>query len=396
MKKIIFLGSILLIAAACNKQAQNGPTFNISPSSGKEGTEITISYPKALAALTGSAAVSAQFTDPGEHGWHMVTGGAATYVTYDPAKGLKYTAPAKVASAPANSSSASADTVSYTTTVPYGICGLIIQSNLAKAAPPKVLDVSLIGADGKALPGLSPAKFNLICDKYTLQVKINAAPDPLLPDGVSQSTITANLSVTGPAQIVIGQKISKPTTPIIITSPLGLVMVHFDTTMGTMTPAAPVNIKTDLNGDAIVTLSSTEAGIARVRAQASGIGDASVDVHFEPKITGVKQDFVEPNSPTNDEISTIPADSSKLDFHWEIIYPAGQQCGNLTGPADGKGLNKNGYFHGPTGTFPNGCDPQAYEAFVKVKVTVTDKDGQSNTKIFPARAFEGQGLVKLP
>ncbi len=353
--------------------------------SGSEGTQITISYPKTSSAASGP--VTASFYDAGEHGWQAVNNGAATYVAYDTAKGLSYTSAAQ-ALPDVNGES------SYTVQVPQGICGLIIQSSQEQAAPPKTLEVTLIGADGKAIPGAHPTKFDLKCDRYTLNVKIKSSKDPVLPDGADQSTVTANLSVTGPAQFVNGVRV-KPTDPkITLTSPLGLVMVHFDNSLGTIAPN-PANVKTDFSGDAVVTVSSVDAGIDKVQAIATGIGDAIINVHFSPKITGVTENFVQPNSPTNYQMSTIPANPKDLTFDWEIIRPAGPICGNLTGPASGLGESKNGFFHGPTKDFPNGCD-ETYEMATKIKVTVTDKDGQSDSKTFSARAFEGQGLVKLP
>lgn len=369
---------------ATTKQPAQTPSFRIDPSSGKEGTVITVTYSNTPPPSSDPVTVSLH--DAGEHGWHMVTGGAGTYVAYDSTTGLTYSAPA--------TASSNNNGTNYTATVPQGICGFIIQSEQAPPPPPKVLDVSLSGPDGKPIPGTYPAQFSLICDTYTLKARIMANPAKVLPDGVSQSTITANLSVTGPAQLVIGQKITKPGKPIILVSPLGLVMVHFNTSLGTLAPN-PANVKTDLGGNAVVTLTSADAGVAKVQAVASGIGDAIVNVNFEPRITAVQENFVQPNSPTNYQISTIPANPKDLTFDWAIIRPAGPACGNLTGPLSGLSLSKNGFFHGPTSAFPNGCD-EKYEFATKIKVTVTDKDGQSDTKIFSARAFEGQGVVKLP
>ncbi len=383
IKLVVGLVVIILLVTTITFVFRKGnSSFDISPSSGPEGPEITLTYPKAPATLPGPFTVS--FHDGGEHGWQAVMKGAGSYVTYDTTKGLTYKA-----TAAANGS----DGKSYKATVPDGICGLIIQSAQAPAAAPKVLDVSLNGPDGKPLPGTNPAKFALICDKYTLKASIKAVPVKVLPDGVSASTVTANFSVTGPAQFINGKKIAKGSQPIILTTPLGLMMVNFHTNLGTLAPS-PSNVKTDLNGDAVVTITSADAGIAKVQAVASGVGDAIANVNFEPKITGVKEDFVQPNSPTNYQIFTIPANGKDLTFDWALIPPPGLPCGNLTGPASGMGLNKNGFFHGPTGTFPDGC-PNAYEMATQVRVTVTDKDGQSDTKIFSARAFEGQGAVGL-
>lgn len=359
-------------------------TSALSPSSGPEGAKITITYPK-LKSIPSK--VTAKFYDAGEHGFYAVNNGAATYIAYDPTTRLSY-------SAPATASTSDGKHSTYTTTVPTGICGLIIQPSQAPTAPPKVLEVSLVGADGKTIAGTKPANFKLKCDKYTLSVKIKASVDPVLPDGVSQSTVTATFTVKGPAQFINGVPV-KPSDPkITITTPLGLMMVHFDNSLGTIAPS-PANVKTDLSGKAVVTVSSTDAGIDKVQAIASGVGDAIVNVHFPPKITGVQEDFVQPNSPTNYQISTVPGNPKDLTFNWEIIRPAGAACGNLTGPANGKGESKNGFFHGPTNAYPDGCDVK-YEMATNIQVTLTDKDGQSDTKTFPARAFEGQGFVKLP
>lgn len=352
-----------------------------SPASGPEGTSINMSLP------TGSQApaqVTAVFTDPGEHGYVAMQQGGGTFVTYDPTKNLKYSAPA----------TKNADG-SYSFEAPAGMCGLNIVSAQEPAIPPKIVQVILTGPNGEPLPGAKPQSFALQCDKYTLNIKLDSSKDPVLPDGVDQTTITVTLSVTGPAQFVNGKRLGPHDQKPVLTSPLGLITVNFSTDLGVMNPPAPANIKTDKSGVATVTLSSSDAGIAKVRAVALGIGDASVNVHFPPKITGVKEDFVQPNSPTNYQISTIPANPKDLDFDWKVIYPQGPQCGSLTGAASGKALNKNGLYHGPTDNFPDGCN-QAYEMAMQIQVTVTDKDGQSDTKTFTARGFEGQGVVKLP
>lgn len=379
---VVIVIAVLVALPLFSNKNSNG--FSVSPASGPEGTQITVSYPKPQSAPPSGTTV--KFFDAGEHGWVAVNNGAATYVTYDTKKGLGYTAPASVATAP------DANHVSYTATIPSGICGLIIQSAQAPAAPPKSIAVSVVGPDGKELAGTG--YFNVICDKYTLKVTIKSSKDPVLPDGADQATVTATLTVTGPAQFINGKRL-KPSDPkITLTSPLGLVMVHFNNSLGTIAPN-PANVKTDLNGDAFVTVSSADAGIDKVQAIASGIGDAIVNVHFPPKITGVAENFVQPNSPTNYQMATIPANPKDLTFDWELIRPAGAACGNLTGPASGLGESTNGFFHGPTDAFQDGCD-QKYEFATNVKVTVTDRDNQSESKTFSARAFEGRGVVKLP
>ena len=302
----------------------------------QEGTEITMAVPKSVFVPAGA---TVKFYDAGEHGFYSVNNGAATYVAYDPKTGLSY-------SAPAGTVPSTGSNLSFTATVPEGICGLIIQSAQEHPAPPKVLEVSLVGPDGKVL---ASGSFNLICDKYTLKVTIKASKDPVLPDGADQSTVTANLSVTGPAQYINGKKVKLTDPKIMLTTPLGLTMVHFDNSLGNIAPN-PANVKTDLNGDASVVVSSVDAGIDKVQAIAQGIGDAIINVHFPPKITGVQEDFVQPNSPTNYQISTIPQNPKDLTFDWTIIRPAGLTCGSLTGAATGM-LVKNGFFHARPKTF---------------------------------------------
>jgi len=224
---------------------------------------------------------------------------------------------------------------------------------------------------------------------------MDASKDPVLPDGADQSTVTATLWVHGPAQFINGQKIRAGQQKPMLDTPLGLVPVQFTTDLGILNPPSPAKVTTDLAGKASVTISSSDAGIASVRAIALSIGDAIQKVHFPPKIKAVKMDFVQPQSPTNYQMQTIPANAKDLTFDWTFIPAAGNNCGSLTGPANGKGLSKNGFFHGPSNSFPNGC-PETWEMASQMKVTVTDKDGQSDTKTFGARAFEGQGFVPLP
>ena len=327
--------------------------------------------------------VSATFYDAGAHGWHAVQQGGGTFMQYDGTTGLKYTAPA--------SADASGH---YTATVPDDICGDVILPQGAALPAPKVIEVTLTGSNGTPVPGVAPIKMDLKCEVYRLAATIKANPDHLLADGIAASVVTANFSVTGPAKFVNGTRIAHGSKPIILTTPLGLMEVHFNTSLGVLTPS-PSNVKTDRSGNATVTVTSADAGIAKVIAQASGVGDAQVNVHFMPKITGVKQDFVPPTSPTNYQISTIPANPKDLTIDWKFIPGPGANCGHMTGPASGLALSKNGFFHGPQDGYPEGC-PEKWEFASQVQVTVTDKDGDSDTKTFPARAFEGQGVVKLP
>ena len=343
----------------------------------------SVSVPVPANATVPAGAVTAVFYDAGPHGWHAVQGGGGAYMQYDGTTGLKYKAAAtKDASG------------GYTVTVPDDMCGDIILPQGATPPAPKVIEVTLTGADGKPIPGVAPYKFDLKCDVYRLKATIQSSKDPVLPDGADSSVVTANFSVTGPAKFVNGQRIPRSQAPIILTTPLGLMEVNFNTSLGVLVPS-PSNVKTDLSGNASVTVSSADAGIAKVIAQASGVGDAQINVHFPPKITAVKEDFVEPNSPTNYQINTIPANPKDLTIAWQFLPAPGNNCGNLTGPASGLGLNKNGFFHGPTKEFPDGC-PVPWEMASNMKVTVTDKDGQSDSKTFGARAFEGIGFVPLP
>ncbi len=356
--------------------AQSGATQAGTP----EGGQVSIPVQNTVSVPT---TVTATFYDPGPHGWHAVQQGGGTFIQYDGTTGLRYTSPAaKDASG------------NYTATVPDDICGDVILPQGAATPAPKVIEVTLTGPDGKPIPGVATMKMDLQCDIYHLAATIKANPDKLLADGISASIVTANFSVTGPAKFINGTRIAHGSKPIILTTPLGLMEVHFNTSLGVLAPS-PSNVKTDLSGNASVTVTSADAGIAKVMAQASGVGDAQVNVHFMPKITGVKQDFVPPTSPTNYQISTIPANPKDLTIDWKFIPAPGLDCGHMTGPASGLGLSKNGFYHGPEKNYPDGC-PEKWEHASQIQVTVTDKDGGSDTKTFSARDFEGQGVVKLP
>ncbi len=354
---------------------------SVSQSGTPEGGSIALPVPASGIAPAGP--VTATFYDAGAHGWHAVRSGGGTYIQYDGTTGLKYTGAA--------TKDASGE---YTATVPDDICGDVILPQGATPPTPKVIQVTLTDANGQPIANMSPITFNLKCEIYTLKTTIKANPDKLLADGIAASTVTANFSVTGPAKFINGQRIPRSRAPIILTTPLGLMEVHFNTSLGVLVPN-PANVKTDLNGNASVTVTSADAGIAKVMAQASGVGDAQVNVHFMPKITAVKQDFVPPTSPTNYQISTIPANPKDLTIDWKFLPAPGNNCGHMTGPASGLGLVKNGFYHGPQDGYSNGC-PEDWEQASQVQVTATDKDGDSDTKTFPARAFEGQGFVKLP
>ena len=363
---------------AKTNQANNA---SASQSGTPEGGSVTVPVGSNFTAPAG--AVSAELLDAGPHGWHAVQQGGGTFIQYDGTTGLKYkTTAVKDASG------------GYSVTVPADICGDIILPQGAAMPAPKVIQVTLLGADGKPLAGVPPFKFDLKCDVYHLVATIKANPDHVLADGVAASVVTANFSVTGPAKFVNCQRIPYGQNHPVLTTPLGLMEVHFNTSLGALNPN-PANVKTDLNGDASVSVSSADAGIAKVMAQASGVGDAQVNVHFMPKITAVKEDFVEPVSPTNYEIQTIPANPKDLTIAWQFLPAPGNNCGSLTGPASGLGEKTNGFFHGPQDGYKDGC-PVPWEMASNMKVTVTDKDGDSDTKTFTARGFEGAGFVPLP
>ncbi len=384
-KKLIGIGALVVVLAVAGAFAywriQKSKTASLMPSSGPEGTEVTLTYPKAIPFYPQQATMV--FYDAGEHGFYAVNNGTASYVAYDPTRGLSYSAQA---TAVANDQKHA----SYTAAVPQGICGLIIQSSQQPNPPAKVLQVSLNGPDGKAIPGMKPAKFKLKCDKYTLSIKVKTSKDPVLPDGQDSATVSATLTVKGPAHFINGKRVGPNDPKITIVSPLAFVMTHFDTNLGTLVPN-PSNVKTDIAGTATVTITSSDAGIAKVRAVAEGIGDASVNVHFPPKIMAVTENFVQPNSPTTYQLVTIPANPKDLNFTWSM---APNSCGYFTGAASGMGESKNAFYHGPTTSVPDGC-PEAYEMGVQVTVTATDKDNQSDTKTFSARGLEGQGPVNL-
>lgn len=357
----------------------NQPASNQSQSGTPEDGAINI--PSANNSASGP--IMAEFYDAGPHGWHAVQSGVGSYMQYDGTTGLKYkTAATKDPSG------------GYTVTVPDDICGDVILPQGASVPAPKSVVVTLMSADGKPLAGVAPYKFDLKCDIYYLKATISASPDHLLADGIAASTVTANFSVTGPAKFINSKRIPRTQAPIIQTTPLGLMEVHFNTSLGVLVPS-PANVKTDLNGDAVVTVTSADAGIAKVMAQASGVGDAQISVHFMPKITAVKEDFVEPVSPTNYQIQTIPANPKDLTIDWKFIPALGNSCGHMTGPLSGLGLVTNGFYHGPSDGFPNGC-PEDWEHASKIQVTVTDKDGDSDSQTFSARDYEGQSFVKMP
>src|ERR1043166_6627383 len=218
---------------------------------GSEGATVSVPLPQGTSPR---APLTASFVDPGEHGFVSVKSGGGIYMTYDPKTNLEY------------KSTASVDAGGVHVTIPDGICGYIVKSNLEPNPPPKYVNVTVKDADGNIVPGMEKVSVAVKCDTYTLAVKINTSKDPVLPDGADQATVTANLSVTGPAQYVNGQKVKPGAPKVTLTTPLGLIDVEFTTDLGTLNPPSPAKVRTDLSGNASVTITSTDAGIASVRA----------------------------------------------------------------------------------------------------------------------------------
>ncbi len=376
---IVVIGIVAYVVATSGK-GKPVDTAPLPSAQAPQGGSVTISVPKDTVLPKN---ISATFFDAGEHGFIAIKSGGGVYMTYDPTTDLSYKATARVETTPSDQR--------VTVDVPDGVCGYIVKSDLEPNPKPKIVTLSLIGSDGKPIPG-TETPVAIKCDTYTLSVKTRSTKDPVLPDGADQSKITATLSVTGPAQYVNGQKVKPGSQKITVTTPLGLIYVNFTTDLGVLAPS-PSKLKTDLAGEASVTITSVDAGIASVRAAALSVGDAKEQIHFKPKIVAVKMDFVEPNSPTNYELKTIPANPADLDLAWRFVY-AGPPCGKLTGILQAKGITKNSFYHGPAKGFPDGC-PVPNEQASRVVVVVTDKDGQSDTKTFGARAYEGQGFVNL-
>src|SRR5579864_7456834 len=214
--------AVVVVGAAAYFGVRHTPPASPGPS-GAEGSTLSVSTP---AGTSVKGPVTATFYDAGPHGWHPVSGGAAIYMAYDATSGLSYNAAA----------TPNADG-RYTVTVPTDMCGYIIQSSQEASAGPKVLKVTLKDADGNVIAGASPSTYNLTCDKYTLNVTIKASKDPVLPDGADQSVVTANLSVTGPAQFINGTRIKPGQPKPTLTTPLGLVMVHFNSSLGSIVPS---------------------------------------------------------------------------------------------------------------------------------------------------------------
>lgn len=271
-------------------------SLSIKPSKGPEGTKVIITSSKPLPFFPQKA--TAVFYDPGVHGYHIEHNGAAIFIAYDPHSKITYKVPA-VADLKSKNKNV------YTAVVPPGMCGItigpssgintIIGAHIKKIPPassPKVLLVSLEGPNNQTVKS---AKFALKCPSATFNIKLKADPKKVPADGVSTSTITATLNLKVPVMIVVGAKITKPTTQMFQNVPLAYFVLHFNTDLGILSPI-PSNIQTDLSGNAIVTISSNAAGTANVHAQASGMADAHVNVKFEAPVPDSTSDSKTPPS----------------------------------------------------------------------------------------------------
>src|SRR5207244_3639740 len=109
--------------------------------------------------------VTATFHDAGEHGFIAVKSGGGMYMTYDPATNLDYKAEATVGGS-------DQDGHKVSVTIPDGICGYIVKSDLEPNPKPKVVTLTLTGPDGKPIPGAPAIDIPVKCDTYTLSVKI--------------------------------------------------------------------------------------------------------------------------------------------------------------------------------------------------------------------------------
>lgn len=276
-----------------SKSSKNALT--VSPDAGAEGTVVTLTYAKALAAYP--QPLRAMIHDPGVHGW-VVMHGAGDYVVFDPKKGLTYTASAKAAP-PSSLRNA------YTATIPGGICGIEIKPKQAAMTkipvgfvqgtssvlaigqkikrygstatkPTKRLLIWLAGQAGK------PAVFGLKCDKFTLSVKAKAKPKKVLVPPVGTSNVTATLKVKGPAQFLNGKPFPKGRPRPTITTPIAGIDVWFHSTCCTLAPN-PAIVRTNRAGKATATVSWGKKAVAVVQAVAPGLGDATAIVKFVPK-----------------------------------------------------------------------------------------------------------------
>jgi hypothetical protein len=278
-------------AGQANTASRGTPSSaTVRPAAGREGTTVTMTYPSALPEYP--KALKAVIEDPGVHGY-VIVHNAGVYVAWDDKRDSKYTVPAVAAGDAAKKNA-------YRVTIPAGVCGIVIKPEQAtvssvpagaiqgsgvtvmgqgvttyprQTSPSKVLSIALGAAHVK------PVRFNLSCDTYTLSVTATADP-PLVEPLPGSSTVTATLMVRGPAQVEVAARLTKPSRPVMLLTPLANEDVLFDTTFGEMAPASPAKVRTGTDGTASVVVSSGIPGTAAVRGVALGVGDARTLVRF--------------------------------------------------------------------------------------------------------------------
>jgi hypothetical protein len=300
MRKLIHCtaAAVLGVAILAAQPATAASGVSVSPKSGPEGTTVTIIYPKALVAYPSQQ--QALIYDPGVHGWY-IGHKAGIYVAYDPHVGSKYFV--RATAVPLGKKNA------YKATIPPGVCGIIITSTQGAVSrvaagavqgsplavgqrytkyplnspttikPPsgKTVEISLNGESG------TPAKFSLKCDKYTFSIK--AKPKKKEVDVPGPGFVITTLKVKGPAQVVVGAKLTKPTKPL-LQAPVAFEDVRFEilNNFGALAPGPTPTVATDVNGEALVTVTAPQPGASIVRALAFGFGDARTTVTFKAKV----------------------------------------------------------------------------------------------------------------
>jgi hypothetical protein len=306
---------------------------SVDPKSGPEGTAITITYPTPLPGYP--LPKRALLRDPGVHGW-VIMHGAGDWVQWDPRRNALY-------SAPAHGAGKSADRNTYKALVPYGICGIVIKAKQATVTklptgviqsgitpvpsgaypshdkPVKTLEVWLDGQKG------AHGKFGLMCDKYTLNVKAKADPTTVIVPPAGSSTVTATVTVKGPAQFLNGKPWPKNKKRPELTTPIFNVDVWYHTTFGTLAPN-PAIVRTARDGTANATVSSGAPGVAVVQAVAPGLGDAAATVTFKKK-------EVLQSSPTPAPAAIAPL-AAATHFHFDL---SGTPVTSHNGTLDGSG-----------------------------------------------------------
>ncbi len=312
--------------------AKHGVT--VSPKTGREGATITVTYPSPIPNYP--LAQRAVLYDPGVHGW-VIMHGAGDWVQWDSRSKLQYFASAKAAGNPSERDA-------YTAKVPFGICGILIKSKQAtvtklptgliqsgitpvpsgfakttsgvaiigkgmtvypaKTKPAKRLQVWLFGQPGPR------GKFGLICDKYTMNVKVKAHPKKVTVPPAGSSLVTARFSIKGPAQFLNGKRITDPKKRPTQETPFRALGVYFKINPGkwTLAPLPGVTVLTDGNGVATATVTSAVSGAALIQAIATGLGDGHAKVTFvKKKLKKKKKQKRKPRPPVHAVATPTPA-----------------------------------------------------------------------------------------